>query len=611
MHDLAGSSHVIRFGVFEVNLRAGELRKKGVKIKLQEQPFQVLTALLEQAGDVVARDELRRRIWPAETFVDFDHGLNKAINKLREALGDSAVTPRYIETLSRRGYRFIYPLINTVGHSSELSEPCKIRLAVLPFENLGDPEQDYFSDGMTEEMIAQLGTLKPQRLGVIARTSAMQYKRTCKSIGQIAEELGVDYVLEGTVRRSGPRVRITAKLIQAVDQTHLWAETYEREASDVMAIQNEVAQKIGQSLACELLPESEAAPDRPRVVPPLAHEAYLRGRFHWNQRSEKSLKQAIESFEEALKQDPNYALAYAGLADCYAYLSWFGTMPPRQVAPKAKQAAHNALAIDDRLPEAHTSLGLMRFWYDWNWPNAEKEFQRAIELNPNYPAAHHWYGSFLCAMGRLIEAAIEQQRAQELDPLSLAVAKTAGDSHYFGRRYDQAIQRFEAVLARDPKFVPAHFDLGRARLLCGMHHQAIAAFERAHQLSGGREVLPFLAHAHASAGNTGEARRLLREVLDTASGQCPAPPAIALVYLGLGDSETALDWLEKGFEERSCWMIFLGVEPAYDRLATHPRFRRLLTRLNLIRRDAGQPIVMPGSGLPSKLPLAGSESTES
>jgi len=597
MHDFARSSHVISFGVFEVNLRAGELRKKGVKIKLQEQPFQVLSALLERPGELVSREELRRRIWPAETFVGFDHGLNKAINKLREALADSAVNPRYIETLSRRGYRFIYPLISNSSPQKTPAEHRKIRLVILPFENLGDAEHDYFSDGLTDEMIARLGSLNPQRLGVIARTSAMQYKQTSKGIGQIAAELGVDYVLEGTVRRSGGRVRISAKLIQAIDQTQLWAETYERETSDVIAIQNEVAGKIRQSLACELLLESNSKSDNQRTVPLVAHEAYLRGRFHWNQRSEESLKLAIESFEQALKEDPNYALAYAGLADCYAYLSWFGTIPPRQVAPKAKQAAHNALAIDDTLPEAHTSLALMRFWYDWDWTKAEKEFHRAIELNPNYPAPHHWYSTFLCAMGRLREASIEQRRAQELDPLSLATAKTAGDSFYYARQFDEAIQRFERALGQDPKFIPAQFDLGRAYLYSGRYHQAVAAFERAHQLSGSREVLPFLAHAHAKTGNTDRARELLQEALEPPPARYLPSPAVATAYIGLGESEAALDWLEKGFEERSCWMIFLGVDPVYDPLASHPRFHRLLSRLNLVRRDASASVIITGTGV--------------
>ncbi|HXZ79431.1 MAG TPA: tetratricopeptide repeat protein [Terriglobales bacterium] len=571
-------------------------------MKLQEQPFQVLSALLERPGALVTREELRRRIWPAETFVGFDHGLNKAINKLRDALGDSAVSPRYIETLSRRGYRFIYPLVNAASPQKIPDEHRKLRLLILPFENLGDAEQDYFSDGLTDEMIARLGSLNPQRLGVIARTSAMQYKNTAKSIGQIAEELGVDYVLEGTVRRCLGRLRISAKLIQAVDQTQLWADTFEREPSDVMAIQNEVAGKIRQSLASELLlPESNLKPDHQRIVPVLAHEAYLRGRSYWNQLSEKSLQLAIESFEQALKEDPNYALAYAGLADCHAYLSWFGTIPPRQVAPKAKQAAHNALAIDDTLAEAHTSLALMRFWYDWHWNKAEKEFLRAIELNPNNAAAHHWYGTFLCAMGRLREAEVEQRRAQVLDPLSLAIAKTAGDSYFYARQYDEAIQRFQAVLAQDSKFLPAQFDLGRAYLHSRRYQQAISAFERTHQLSENQEVLLFLAHAHARAANTGRARQLLQEALKPSSNRYLASPQVAMAYIGLGDNEGALDWLDKGFAERSCWMIFLGIDPVYDPLSSHPRFHRLLSRLSLTRQDADTRAIAADTSLSANL----------
>src|SRR5438876_441903 len=368
----------IQFGIFEVDLRSGELRKRGVKVKLQEQPLQILGILLEKPGEVVTREELRQRIWPADTFVDFDHGLNNAIRRLREALGDSAETPRYIETLSRRGYRFIS------NFGAATSGACPPRsLAVLPLENLSrDPEQEYFAEGLTEALITTLA--KIGELRVVSRTSAMQYKGVHKPLREIARELEVDFVVEGTVLRVGRRVRITAQLIDASRETHLWAESYERDLRDVFALQSEVAQAIAREVHIKLTPQDLAHFAQPHPVDPEAYEAYLKGRYHWNRRSRDGLGKATQHFQQAIAKDPSYAAAYAGLADCVSILGWWGFVSPEHGCGKGKVLALKALEFDPNLPEAHTSFAWSTAYYDYDFPKCEREFRLAIELNPNY-----------------------------------------------------------------------------------------------------------------------------------------------------------------------------------------------------------------------------------
>src|SRR5215470_392810 len=388
---------LVRFANCEVDLPAGEIRKAGIRIHIQHQPFRILEALLERPGEVVTREELRSRIWPNESFGDFDQALNIAVTKLRNALGDSAERPRFIETLPRRGYRFIADVQQPPASASIVG---KKMLVVLPFDNLnGDPGQEYFVDGLTEELIAQLGQLNPKRLGVIARTSAVQYKATKKSIREIAKELNVEYVLEGSVRREGERVRITAQLIQVVDQTHLWSQSYDREMRDILGVQQDVARHVGRAMAFELFPE-HPGPRIPAVTDPAAHEALLRGRFYWGQRSEEAVKKAIEFFEQALALDPRLAPAYSGLADCSTLLCWFGALTPNEAGPRAGDAAKRALELDATQSEAHASLALVHYWYEWDWARAEDEFRRAIALNPSYAAAHHWYSAYLTSLGR-------------------------------------------------------------------------------------------------------------------------------------------------------------------------------------------------------------------
>lgn len=576
---------IVRFAAFEVNLDSGELRRQGVKLRLPEQAFQVLAMLLEHAGEVVRREELRDRLWPRETFVDFDHGLNKAINRLREVLNDSAGTPRFIETVARRGYRLIAPISAGAPPRGALRAPSKLRLVVLPFENLSaDPGQEFFSDGLTEEMISELGRLNPTRLGVIARTSAMQYKHTPKRIDEIGRELEVDYILEGSVRRAESRVRITVQLIHAADQTHLWAESFNRELADIFQVQHEIARRVAASLAFELLPKDHI---HEKVVSPGAHEAYLRGRYFWNKESDRDAKAAIECFEKALEHDPEYALAYSGISDCYLRLGLYFVLQSTEAGERAKAAAVRALDIDERLAEAHTSIASVYCWYDWNWAEAEREFQRAIELKPNYAAAHFRYAAYLNVMRRFEEAAAEQKIAEELDPLSLIITMTAADPYYYCRQYPLAIEQLQRVLKREPNFPPAYANLGRAYAQSGMHQEAIAASETAARLSRVPQADLGVAYAYAKAGEKEKAKAILQRMQELAATHYVPSPYLASIYLGLGEFEAALGQLEQGLNERSYLMIFINVDPIYDSIRSHPRFEALLDRMNLRAYSAG------------------------
>jgi TolB-like protein/Flp pilus assembly protein TadD len=566
---------IVRFGTFEVDLESRELRKHGMLVRLEEKPFRILQLLIEQAGRVVTRRELREKLWP-DTHVGYDQNLNTAVNKLRELLGDSAQSSRFIETLPRIGYRFIAPVMVSARSSSREG---KKMLAVLPFENLGgDPGQEYFADGLTEEMISHLGQLDPRRLGVIARTSAIQYKNTRKSITEIASELKVSYVLEGSVRCEGSGARITAQLIEALDQTHVWSASYNRDLRDILSVQADVARQVGRALSLELLPEAAV---KSLAFDPTAHESYLRGRFYFGQRTEEGLKKAISSFETALSVEPNCARSYSGIADCCGLLSWFGALAPKVAGQKAAAAAKRAVEIDASLSECHASLALVRFWHDWNWEEAEQEFLRALELNPSYISAHQWYAVFLNAQGRFEEAQTVQKSARELDPFSLTSNMHVGDSFFFSRQYDRAVKHVFAVLEQEPRFFPALLRLGRVYVQMELYVEAIAAFQQASQLSRQQEVLSSLAHAYALAGRAEEARVILDEMTNDKIGRYMASPMIARIYLGLGEFETALDWLQKGLEERSYCMVFLKQDPVYDPIRAHPRFAELLNLIGL------------------------------
>jgi TolB-like protein/Tfp pilus assembly protein PilF len=562
----------IRFGMFEADFRAGELRKQGVKVKLQDQPFQVLQVLLQHPGQVVTREELRTIIWPSDTFVDFDVGINNAIKRLREALGDSAETPHLIETLPRHGYRFI-------GTTS--ASPRKFgSLAVLPLENLSrDPEQEYFAEGLTEALITTLA--KIGELRVVSRTSAMQYQGVRKPLPEIARELGVDAIVEGTVLRAGDRVRITAQLIDALRETHLWAESYERDLRDVLALQSEVAQAIAREVQVKLTPQERAQFAQAYPVDPEAYEAYLKGRYHWNRRSGQGFPKAVQYFQQAIEKDPTYAAAYSGLADCLSLLGVWGVVAPDEGCGKAKGLSLQALALDHSLAEAHASLAWATMWYDYDFAAAEKGFERSIELNPRYGTAHSWFGYYLALIGRHEEGYTEAKRAIRLDPLSSVFHFTLGLVYGHARKYDQAIEQFEKALDLDPQNAQAQGVLGYTYLWKALYEPAITALRKGIELSQGASafVAP-LGEAYAAAGYWDDAQRTLEQLTELSKQRYVMPYPVARIYAALGKKDEALRWLEIAYRGRAPFMVFLKTEPRFDDLRCDPRFQDVLRRMN-------------------------------
>jgi TolB-like protein/DNA-binding winged helix-turn-helix (wHTH) protein/Flp pilus assembly protein TadD len=640
-----GTKQVVRFGSFEISTDSGVLRKNGARITISGQAIQVLLILLENRERVVTREELQKRLWPGASFGDFEHGLNAAVNRLREVLGDSATEPKYIETVPRRGYRFIgsvegtshtsaaaaeekiapspaqfwrteenprsaglysavlgrwpkWVVVGGVGlpalvvlvvasfflaHQRRETAPPRIEsLAVLPFVNLsGDPEQEYFADGMTDELIVTLGQIHALR--VISRTSVMKYKGAALrgGIREIAQQLSVDGVVEGSVLRSGNRVRITAQLIQASDDRHLWAESYERKLLDVLALQEEVARTIADQIKVRLTPQEQAHLSNGRTVDPEAHELYLKGRFFWDKRSEEGLKKSIEYFQEAIEKEPTYASAYSGLADSYNMLGLFGDVSQMESSPKAKAAATKALEIDDQLAEAHASLAWNKFAFDWDWPGAEREFRRAIELNPSYATSYRWFANCLTQQGRHEVALAEIKQAQQLDPLSLVTNIAVAYTLYMARHYDESIQQSRKTLELDNQFAPTHWILGLALEQDGEIGEAIAEFQKATTLDAHPFYPAALGHAYGVAGKRDEAQAVLAELAKLSIQKDIAWNDIALIYAGLGDKEKALAALDTAYHRHDSQSNWLKVDPRFDVLRSEPRFQDLLHRMNL------------------------------
>ena len=454
-------------------------------------------------------------------------------------------------------------------------------LAVLPLQNLtGDAGQEYFSDGLTEEMITQLGNLDPQHVGVIARTSVMRYKNSQTPLDQVGRDLGVQYVLEGSVRRDSNNVRITAQLIQTKDQTHVWARQYDRELKSLLVLQGEIAQEIADEIQLTLGNHKSAA--QPALSPQNydAYDLYLKGQYFFNKRTAASLEQAIGYFQQAIIKDPNYARPYAGLADCYALMSGYSGRPQTEFMPKARAAALRALQIDDNLPEAHTALALIVQNYDWDWQTAEKEFRRAIELNPNYATAHHWYAEHLMWSGRFDEALQESERARQLDPLSLIIAADNGAILYFSRQYDRAIEKWRSVREMDPDFSRAHLIRG-AYVEKGMFAEALADTGRLRPMTPVPGYWSWQAIIYSRWGHSAQARHALHELLQWNRSHPVDAMIVAFVYVGMGNKDQALSWLEKAYEEHSNELTSLKVSPAYDPLRADPRFQDLLRRVGL------------------------------
>ncbi|HEY6251650.1 MAG TPA: tetratricopeptide repeat protein [Candidatus Angelobacter sp.] len=642
------TSH-IRFGIYDLDLKTGELRKAGVLISLPPQPFKILSLLANHAGQLVTREEIQKEIWGNETFVDFEKGLNFAVKRIREVLGDNAGSPRYIETLPRRGYRFIAPVEKTTENANfslktlTLAEPQSLEksstslpfgrdfqapevshvfraqgknnrllivaaivaaaliglavfwlrksdrqavaagktvLIVLPFDNLtGDGDQEYFSDGVTEELSTQLARLSPARLGVIGRVTAMTFKHSGKTIQQIGNETHAQLVLEGSVRRDGENLRITAQLIRVENQEHIWADEYDRNSQGTLAMQLEVAAAIAREIRLKLTPEQQSKLETKYSRDPEAYDAYVRGRYQLQKRTKASFNKAIEYFQHALKRDPNYAAARAGLADCYNLLGVYGYSRPDEVYPTAKAEALKALRIDDTLAEAYTTLADVKTNYDWDWRGAEDDFLHAIQLDPNYGTGHLWYGEdYLSPQGRHKEAIDEVRRAQEIDPLSPINGAILSEVYYFDRQYDQAINEAQRALDLEPEFVPALERLGWAYEQKTMYPEAIQVFKHCQKISkDDPEMKAQLAHAYALSGNRNEALKLLKELQDESRPEHVSPYFVAIVYTALGEKDRALDWLEKTCQARE--MPPIKVEPRFDNLRSHPRFIELLRRV--------------------------------
>jgi TolB-like protein/DNA-binding winged helix-turn-helix (wHTH) protein/Tfp pilus assembly protein PilF len=614
---------VIRFGAFELALKSGELRKEGNVVRLQMQPLKALAYLASHAGQTVTREELQQAVWGNETFVDFEHGLNFCIKQIRAALGDNAQAPRFIETLPRRGYRFIAQIepVNGLPVVKAAQEPvaaalepqapiptrsrtyrfvlasiaamalaaagyflwrsfntpappkAKMMLAVLRFANLSlESEQGYFSDGLTEEMIARLGRLQPQRLGVIARTSAMAYKGVNKDVSTIARELGVAYILEGSVRRDGDRVRITAQLIRADDRTHLWSESYDRSLRDALSVQSEVAAQIASTLAIELLGDRNNGASHSTNAE--AVDAYLRGRYLLNKGDPENVGKSVAYFKRAIEKDAGYAAGFAGLADAYRLLGMYYSRPPAEAYPQAKTAAQRALELDPGNAEALVALGTIRFRYEWEWEKAERDFLRALEINPSLGMAHHDYAWFLLAKKRLDEGIEHIKTSQRLDPLSPLANSDVGWVYLMARRYDEAIEQIKRTLELEPRFGSALACLERAYLLKGQHKEALEILLK----TTGQASASVRDDAPEQAINALHRLRLKRR-LEAMKTTPSSAYNVATLCAAAGEAAQAMEWLETAFQERDPMLVAVSTDPAFDSLRGEARFQRLLKRI--------------------------------
>jgi len=624
--DPVKNRHLYAFGPFCLDAEERVLFRDGQPVSLTPKLVETLIPLVENAGHITEKDELLGKVWPG-VFVE-ESALAKNVFLLRKALGGEE--NQYIETVPKRGYRFVAEvrLVESEpnGNHAAASEiaaggvrerraqraiagiavatvvigvglvawqwlrsraappPGKVKLAVLPFENLsGDAEQEYLSDGLTEEMITQLARLNPDHMAVIARTSSMHFKASKKTVAQIGQELGVDYVLEGSIRREGERLRISAQLIQVKDQTHVWAEGYERSVKDILAVQDEVARAIAGRIGIELAGENRAALAGTASITPEAYEDYLKGRFFWNKLTVAGYKRAIEHFEAAIRKKPDFAEAYAGLADSYAGLGLWG-LPGREALAKAKAAAEKAVRLRESLADGHASKAFIAMSYEWDWETAEREFLRALELNPGYANAHHRYGYYLMLRGRWDEAGAELKRAQELDPLSMIINANIGFRLYLMRQYDAAIEHWNKNLEMDPDYPLLHGYKGMAYVMKKMYPEALAGFEKARGTPGD---IAALGYTYGVMGRTQAARKQLAALRELGKQKFVPAFYVALLYTGMGDKDQAFAWLDRAYEERSGYLMEIHVDPMFDPLRSDPRFHALARRLGL---EATQPM---------------------
>ncbi len=577
-------ANVLRFGPFELDAEGFQLRRAGKPLRLHRIPFELLLLLAQRPGKLVTHQEAVDRVWGKDVFIEAGTALYTAIRKIRRALEDDPARPRYVETVSRKGYRFIADLVPAARPPKNAGLPSgRVIIAVLPFDNLsGDAGQDYFSDGLTEELITELGRLSPQEMGVIARTSVMGYKGTRKRVAEIGGELGADYLIEGSARMGAGRVRIAAQLIRAADETHAWAESYERPLDDVLRVQSEVATAVAETIRLKLAPAALPSGS----VDPEAHDCYLRARHLWNQRTPPSIQRAINYFEKALLIYPNYAPAWAGLGTCHAILPITSDRRPRECFTRAREAAEKALTLDAKLPEALTAYGIVHFWFDWDWDSAERKFRRAIELNPSDSNARLFHAHLFSNLTRHAEALGEIRLAHRLDPLSRIINTQQGHFLYNARRYDPAFQFLERALELDPNFWVAHITLGKLYGVQLRYRESLAEFAKAFRFSSGNtEALALRGYTFGASGSRAQARRVLRDLERKGKSLYVPPLHRSLAWLGVGESAAALEALEEALEERDVRLTFLAVEPRWDGLRPHPTFQRLLERVGLPNRN--------------------------
>lgn len=614
------------FEGFELDLRRYELRRNGRVLKLEKIPMELLILLVSRNGDLVTREEIVEKLWGKDVFIETEHGINTAIRKLRQALGDDPENPRFVKTVVGKGYRFsatitsppeqaeALPLKDQENVPAAASEFLKHKrwfwgaaialvlvlglllaanvagfrdrltgkntqissLAVIPLENLsGDKSQEFFADGMTDELITDLA--QNSNLRVISRTSVMRYKATRKPLPEIARELGVDAIVEGTMERAGNRVRVRAQLIRASDDRHMWAESFERDLPDVLGLESEVASSIARQVQMKLLS------DRPpvgRKINPAAYEAYLKGRYAWNRRGEAALQEGIQFFHQAIALEPTYAEAYSGLADSYTTLGYLSYLPPREAFPQARAAAEKAISLDSSLAEPHASLAYISFYFDWNWTAAEAEFRKAIALNPNYATAHDYYCSFLTAMQRPNEARAQIERALQLDPLSLSINSDVGFQMVYSYQYDAAIEQLKKTLQMNPKFPLAHLWLGRAYQAKGMFDQAMVEYQATDSaLPDWPVTVAGIGNLQGYAKKDADARLTLARLDNISKTKYVTPYGVALVYAGMGDKDQAFHWLEKAFDDRANWLVWLRFDPRWDSIRSDPRYADLVRRI--------------------------------
>ena len=624
--------NVVSFGAYEFNPYSGELRREGMRVRLEGQPLAILQMLLERSGELVTREELQRRLWPADTFVDFEHSLNAAVKRLRAALHDSADQPRFVETLSRRGYRFIAPVSGVAaeraGEASAVAPapavtgaPSRPRsriwwlvsivavglivitgwegwhrwnrpappavppvhsLAVLPLQNLsGDASQDYLADGLTEELIGRLANIHGLR--VISRTSAMHFKNTKLSAPEIARALGVDAMVEGSIIREGSQVRVHAQLIRSTTDEHIWAGSYQREFRSLLAVEDELARTIAERIEINLTPQERLTLASRHPVDPAAYEDYLKGRYYFNQRTQDALSKSIAAFQEAIARDSAYALAYSGMADAYAMLGFRGGFPSNDALARAKAAALKAIELNDTLAEPHASLAFIAETHEWDWASAEREYRRSLELNPGDARTHNWYAGYLMYVGRFEEGISEARRARDLDPLSLPVNNALAGRLLAAARYDEALQQVQKTLELDPHFAPAHQTLGWTYLHYGKRKEAIQEFQKALQLSGSQDtdLMLDLGFAYAAAGHLDDALKILAKLKGMHDHGLAPAGSVGILYGALGDSNQAFDWLDKAYQERDPQLTYLKAGRRFEPLRRDPRFPELLHRVGL------------------------------